>query len=87
MANWPSYANPNTVFSHTDSSLRAPLSGEWTPIVMLSNGKEKAISKGTLNQWMWDCPAGSPKMKELEKAADAYDFITGSGKYKCEVKK
>jgi hypothetical protein len=82
MANWPSYSGHiETKFLHIDSSLRAPLSGEWTPIVVLSNGKEKAISRGTLNQWMWDIPEDSPRMPELKKAVDAYDFATNSGKY------
>lgn len=68
-------------FSHLDSSLRAPLSQEWTPIVMLVKRRnkpviEKAISRYTLKVWMDSAPKDSKNMPEYLKALEAYNFAT-----------
>ena len=53
---------------------RMSLFGFKTPIVFLnSRGKEQAIDRGTLNQWIWGCDAKSPALPEYHRAAAEYD--------------
>lgn len=71
----------DTKFLRISSLSRAPLSGAWTPIIMLTKRGEKAISKGTLNQWTWDAEANGADLTEYQKAADAYDYATNPAKH------
>ena len=56
-------------FLGIDETRTSFLGTESTPIVFRINGKMKAISKGTLNQWLND----NPDNLELLKAEEAYD--------------
>lgn len=62
-------------FIGLDSS-RMSLFGFKTPIVFKnSKGKEQAIDRGTLNQWIWGCNPKSPALAEYKKAAAEYDEL------------